>query len=213
MSGGHEAANTSADVGSFVRLATAALANGNHPALFAALKAVEGEISQRRRDIVTLKEQRRFLMAKIPPEAEDAPGQVDRLPIDFVRGVVLRENPGGGGRVFVPDVVTRPQRAQHCTQTLEQGHTPEDASAQERFFGAAQKNCIWCVRNALIDGAKVNELQETGWNTWDHVHFTISKYKDSPDVIDEESHVKMLEYLEDAGAKPSTRYVQHLSTA
>ena len=196
----------SADVGSFVSLASAAFADGNQPALFAALRALEEEICKRRCDIVALKEQRRFLMSKMPPEAEDELTPMTWLPINFVRGVVLGDGIGRCERVFVPDLATRPQWAEHCTQMTDQGHGLENACVQDRFFGAAKHSCIWCVRNALLDGAKVNALQETGWNTWDHVHYDMELYRASSNLNDAEDRVKMLEYLEDAGATSSTSY-------
>ena len=196
----------------FSGLANAAVATGNQQSLLTALRTINMEIRTRRSELLELKKLRNMIRAQIPPDksSEDETTHPQQLPANFVRGVSRTAWPGTSDRVFIPDLTNRPVWAQQCTlqnqhehavlwQSPGQNHAPKDATLQDCFFGAAQQNCIWCMRNTLIDGAQVNAMQETGWTTWDHVHY-------------ERKDHAVLEFLKDAGAKPSTRYLQFLES-
>ena len=115
------------DVGQYVLLASAAVADGTQSSILCALQTVEAAIRRSSCDLAALKAQHTIMTGMIPPDAlmEDEHDQV-ALPHDarFVRGLFLKPIPGVPVCVFVPDVPRRLEWAKHCASSS--AHVPFD---------------------------------------------------------------------------------------
>ena len=201
------------DVGQYVLLASAAVRDGTQTTLLRALHKIEAVIQLRSSALLALKAQRVIIADMIPPEgtSEDESDHESSAPVPrFVRGFFLKPVPGISDPVFVPDLHRWPEWVKHCTQrpvhvppdrweVPGQCHASANAHLNARFLAAARAHCLWCTREALLSRADINSVHDMGWTAWDYVHYGEGEHRHA-----------MLDYLEDAGAKPSSAYLHFL---